>query len=277
MPRTNDHRRFPPAFEVREASWVTRSMRRVVLSGPDFESFVERDNGFTDRYVKLVFLRPGVDYPEPLDLEQARETLPPEDRPVLRTYTVRWIDRDARSLAIDFVVHGDSGVAGPWAANVEPGDRIHLRGPGGAYAPASEPDWHLLVGDDAALPAIGAALEAMPAGRPVYAFLEVDDAQDEQRLSTATDLRVTWLHREGAAPGTTGLLPAAVRAMDWPSGRGQAFVHGESRLLKALRSYLRDERLIDPADLSISGYWRCGTNEEGFREWKSEQAKVGVA
>ena len=38
----------------------------------------------TDRYVKLVFPKPGVDYPEPLDMRVLRQTLPPEDLPVLR-------------------------------------------------------------------------------------------------------------------------------------------------------------------------------------------------
>lgn len=277
MPRTDDRRRLPLEFEVLDARWVTRSMRRLVLGGPHFDLFLERDAGFTDRYVKLVFLRPDVTYPEPLDLELVRETLPHDAWPVLRTYTVRWIDRASRSIAIDFVVHGDHGIAGPWAARAAAGDRIHLRGPGGAYAPASEPDWHLVVGDDAALPAAFAALEAMPPGRLVHAFLEVDGPADEQPIASAADLRVTWLHRDGAAPGTTDLLASAVRSLDWPAGRAQAFVHGEASLLKALRSYLREERSIDPADLSISGYWRHGANEEGFRAWKAAQAKVGVA
>ncbi|MGH3358755.1 MAG: siderophore-interacting protein [Nocardioidaceae bacterium] len=280
MPSTDNRRRFPLRLEVLKTRWITRSMRRLVLGGQDVETFLERDLGYTDRYVKLVFLHPGETYPEPLDTELVRETMPREVWPVMRTYTVRWIDRDARTLAIDFVVHGDSGIAGPWAAQASVGDRIHLVGPGGAYTPATEPDWHLLAGDDAALPAIAAALEAMPAGRPVHAFIEVDAPQDEQPLTSAADLRLTWLHRNGAEPGTTGLLADAVRSMDWPQGRAQAFVHGESSLLKALRSYLRDERAIDPADLSISGYWRCGANEEGFRAWKAaqakEQAKVGA-
>lgn len=309
MPRTDSRRRFPLEFEVLDANWVTPCMRRVVVGGaasgaasppvgPEdgsarvsserdqqqgdrFDAFLERDNGFTDRYVKLVFLRPDVDYPRPLDTELVRETLPSDAWPVLRTYTVRRIDRAARTLTIDFVVHGDEGVAGPWAARARAGDRIHLIGPGGAYAPATEPDWHLVVGDDAALPAVAAALEAMPPGRPVHAFIEVDGPQDEQPIRCDADLRLTWLHRDGAAPGSTGLLAEAVRTMDWPSGRAQVFVHGESALLKALRSYLRDERGVDRADLSISGYWRRGANEEGFREWKSaqaeRQAKVGVA
>ena len=122
-------------------------MVRVVFGGDGFELFAERDKGlhpagarFTDEYVKLVFLAETFDYPEPLDLDVVRDTMPHEAWPVLRTYTIRWMDLEARELAIDFVVHGDSGVAGPWAANAQPGDVLHLRGPSGAYAPDPSAD-----------------------------------------------------------------------------------------------------------------------------------------
>ena len=276
MPKSDSSRRYPLEFTVVETSWVTRSMRRVVLTTDDFETFLSRDGGFTDRYVKLVFCDPDTTYPHPLDLEQVRETLPREAWPVRRTYTVRWIDREARTIAIDFVVHGDDGIAGPWAAGAQVGDRIHLLGPGGAYAPADDADWHLIAGDDAALPAMCAALEAMPDGAKVQAFIEVDGPQDQQPITTAADVTVTWLHRDGAPAGSTSLIADAVRSMDWPQGRAQVFIHGESGLLKALRSHLLDDRGVDRGDLSFSGYWRKGADEEGFRVWKAEQAKAAV-
>ena len=62
----------------------------------------------------------------------------------------------------------------------------------------------------------------------------------------------------------------AVRAWPWPEGRVQAFVHGESALLKTVRPYLLDGR-VDRADISVSAYWRSGETEEGFRAWKREQ------
>ncbi|KAA1400472.1 siderophore-interacting protein [Aeromicrobium ginsengisoli] len=250
-------------------------MRRVVFGGDGFAEFQSRhlalSGSFTDEYVKLVFLAEGYTYPEPLDLDVVRETMPHEAWPVLRTYTIRWIDPEAQELAIDFVVHGDEGVAGPWAAHAEPGDLMHLRGPNGAYAPDASADWHLFVGDEAGLPAICAGLEALPAGARAVAFIEVEGPGDEIAIATVAELEIHWLHRGDAPAGTTTLLDDAVRAWDWWPGRAQAFIHGESALLKSVRPYVLNDRAVARADVSVSAYWRRGTTEEGFREWKSAQ------
>ena len=55
-------------------------------------------------------------------------------------------------------------MAGPWAAAVRPGDVLVFEGPSGGYLPDPEADWHLMIGDESALPAIAASLEAVPAG-----------------------------------------------------------------------------------------------------------------
>ena len=71
--------------------------------------------------------------------------------------------------------------------------------PGGAYAPDPTADWHLLVGDESALPAIGAALERVPAGVPVHALVEVDGPADEQELTTPGRLDLRWCHRDAGS------------------------------------------------------------------------------
>lgn len=260
-------------LQVVRAEQISPRLRRVVLGGPEFGDYLERDIEATDKYVKLVYLREGFDYPEPLDLNVIRDSLPTEARPILRTYTIRWVDPVAEELAIDFVVHGDEGIAGPWAAAAHPGDSIYLRGPGGAYAPKPESDHHLFVGDESAIPAISASLEALPEGTSATAFIEVDGPADEMDLATQATLDLHWLHRAPEHPGATTLLDDAVRAWDWPGGRVQAFVHGESALLKTVRPYLLDGK-VDRKDFSVSAYWRLGVTEEGFREWKSTQAEA---
>ncbi|MCW2788754.1 MAG: NADPH-dependent ferric siderophore reductase [Aeromicrobium sp.] len=266
---------LPARLTVIRTEEVTRSMVRVVLGGEGFADYLQRDLSlpqvYTDKYVKLVFLADGYDYPEPLDLAVVKATMPQEAWPVLRTYTVSSVDEHDRELTIDFVVHGDEGIAGPWAARAQPGDVIHLRGPNGGYAPDPSADWHLFVGDEAGLPAIAASLELLGPDERAVAFIEVGGPRDEVELLTAADLELHWLHRGDAAPGSTTLLDDAVRAWPWREGRAQAFIHGESALLKSVRPYVLADRGVDRADVSVSAYWRRGTTEEGFREWKSTQ------
>jgi NADPH-dependent ferric siderophore reductase len=246
---------------------LTPHMIRVVLGGPGLADFVE--NGYTDAYVKLVFPVPGVHYPQPLDLGVIRAQLPAQQWPTTRTYTVRSLDRQAGELAIDFVVHGDEGIAGPWAAGARPGDTMWLAGPGGGYRPRTDVDWHLLVGDESAIPAIGAALEAMPSNAVIKAFIQVSDRSEEQTLVTKGDLDITWLSRSS---GDADLV-AAVQGFAFKPGRFQAFVHGEAGFVRPLRRHLLDERGVSKELLSLSGYWRLGKNEDGWQaEKKAEKA-----
>ncbi|MGW5734329.1 MULTISPECIES: siderophore-interacting protein [Streptomyces] len=247
---------------------LTPHMQRVVLGGEGLAEFAVGDS--TDHYVKLLFGAEGVTYPEPFDIQRIREEFPRDQWPVTRTYTVRSWDQETRELAVDFVVHGDEGLAGPWAKRVEPGATIRFLGPGGGYAPDTAADWHLLAGDESALPAIAASLEALPEGATAFAFVEVADADEEQKISTAADVR--WLHR-GERPVGEALVEA-VRALDFPAGDVQAFVHGEAGFVKELRRYLRVEREVPRERLSVSGYWRLGHNEDGWqaakRDWNAQ-------
>ncbi|MEJ8279546.1 siderophore-interacting protein [Pseudonocardia spirodelae] len=243
---------------------------RVVAGGDDLAAFPDTEH--TDRYVKILFPRPGVDYPEPLDMDRVHAELPREQWPVQRTYTVRALDRAAGELVIDFVHHGDAGLAGPWAASARPGDRLRVVGPGGAYAPDPDADWHLLVGDEAALPAVCAALERIPAGRPAVAVLQVGAPGEEIALPGDADLDVTWLYRADAdGDAGSAQLPAAVAALEFRPGRVHAFVHGEAIAVRELRRHLTRERGVASGDLSISGYWRRGRDEEGFRQFKADE------
>lgn len=256
---------------VTGTSWVTPDVRRVQFRSDDLSAFAQ--SRFTDRYVKVVFPKPGVVYPEPLDVRALRGTLPPEQLPDVRTYTALFPDVEAGTLAIDFVVHGDDGVAGPWAAAAKPGDTLLVNGPGGAYRPDPAADWHLLVGDESAMPAIIAALDALPPDATARVVLMVSQPGREPDLRLPSNGTVQYVYRAGDAPD--GLLVDAVRALDWPDGRVHAFVHGEAQeVMHGLRPLLLTERGLARDQLSISGYWRRGRTEEGFRAWKAELARA---
>ncbi|MFJ3726133.1 siderophore-interacting protein [Streptomyces sp. NPDC090045] len=241
-------------------------MVRLVLGGEGLAEFGAGE--YTDHYVKILFPPTGVVYPEPWDLEEIRAHFPRAQWPRQRAYTVRSWDQAHLELTLDFVVHGDEGVAGPWAARVQPGERVHFLGPGGAYAPDPTAAWHLLVGDESALPAIAAAMERMPAGARVHAFVEIEGPQDELKVATPDGVVPVWLHRAGRPVGEA--LVEAVTALAFPSTDVHAFVHGEAGFVKDLRRHLRLERGIPRERLSISGYWRLGETDEGWRAIKRD-------
>ena len=72
----------------------------------------------------------------------------------------------------------------------------------------------------------------------------------------------------------TALFPdvaAGTLALDWLPGRVHAFVHGEAaEVMHDIRPYLLKDLGLDRDQVSISGYWRRGRSEEGFRQWKAE-------
>jgi NADPH-dependent ferric siderophore reductase len=253
---------------VRRTDRLTPHLIRITAIPANPPEISRFDIGHTDSYVKVIFRQPGVDYPEPLDMAQVRAALPREQWPALRSYTVRSVDLQTAQIVIDFVYHGDEGVAGPWAAAAAPGSELLVLGPNGNYAPDATADWHLLVGDEAALPAIAASLLRVPAGAPVHAVIEVDGPEDEQDLPCPGDLRLDWLHRPDQP---TDALIDHVRKLTFPPGRVHAFVHGEAGAVKQLRGHLREERGVLPEQLSISGYWRRGYDDEGHRALKAAE------
>ncbi len=230
------------ATTVTEVTWLTPSMVRVILSGPDLEGFGAGE--FTDHYVKCRF----------------------GDK--TRSYTVRAWDSERLLLTLDFVVHGDAGVAGPWAAHAKPGDHLEIAGPGGSYAPSPQADWHLMVGDDAALPAIAASLPRVTAGVPVFAVIEVDGPEHQQPLESPGDLKAVWVHRSNGPGEDPSLLLRAVEALSLPGGQGHAFVHGEATTVRLVRRHLVLERGLSTDWLSATGYWKLRRTDE---EWRAEK------
>jgi NADPH-dependent ferric siderophore reductase len=250
--------------EVVSTQILTPQLIRVVL-GPGLDGIAVP--GGADSYVNAHFVPDGAPYSVPFDDEAVRD-LPREQRPFPRRYTVRRWDAAQQQLTIDFVVHGDVGRAGRWAQHARPGDRLQFRGPAGGWAPDPAADSYLFVGDESALPAIGASLEGVPAGRPVVAVVEVEDAAGEIPLESPGDLTVVWVHRADATGPVEELLPAAVAALAPLPGTVCAFVHGEAVATRAVRRHLLEQGVVTREDLSCSPYWRRGHDDEEWRATK---------
>ncbi len=258
-------RRTARVATVVRTEQLSPSLVRVVLGGDGLADF--EPSACSDSYVKVVFVHPDVPRPfartEDGRVAVDELTDDPRQAPRMRSYTVRsFADGE---LTLDFVVHGDDGVAGPWAARAAAGDEALLLGPGGGYAPDPTADFHLFVGDLSALPAIAVALERLPAGASGAVLIEAHEG-DRLELEAPAGVATTWVDEGG--------LVDAVRGLPWPAGVVHAFVHGEAGAVRELRRYLRLELGLDLAALSISGYWRRGDDDErwrsGKREWNAE-------
>ena len=247
---------------------LTPELVRVVLGGAGLAEFESIEAA--DAYVNVAFVPEGAPYSVPFADDAIRE-LPRSLRPYPRRYTVRRWDRVTRLLTIDFVVHGETGVAGRWAQHATPGDRLQLRGPGGNYVPHLEAAVYLLVGDESALPAIAVCAERVPKGQTVYVVVEVESSAGEVPLDCPGELHITWVHRLGAPRPAESLLVDAVSALTLPEGAAavSAFVHGEAAAVRAVRRHLLETGRVDRDHLSASPYWRRGHTDE---EWRTVKA-----
>lgn len=182
-------------------------------------------------------------------------TLPKATRPVIRNYTVRHFRAETRELDIDFVVHGDRGVAGPWALSHPVGARVGLIDQGCGFRQTGA-DGVLLVGDESALPAVAGILRDLPRDAVGTAIIEVPDIADSQDVSAPSGVSVQWIVRDrGETPGQTALT--ALRELPRPEGSVDAFAAGESKLATGARRHLVTSWGVPKANVAFCGYWRA--------------------
>ena len=262
--RSRPQVRFRLAHVVRTAEPAPR-LRRITLGGDDLDGL---GDGLPADAWKLMLPPPGRRRPDlptvgPDGVPAYAEGAVP---PIPRAYTVRRFDPAARELDIDVLMHG-KGPGPAWAAGVRPGDEVGLAGPRHEFYASPEAGWHLLAGDDSALPAIATILESLPEGSGAVALIEVEDDRDVLDIEAPSDAEIVWLTRDGAAPGANGLLEKAVRELDRPFGRAQAWVAAEAGVVRVLRRHLLDERGLARPALKAAAYWKAGrTSDERDQE-----------
>jgi NADPH-dependent ferric siderophore reductase len=208
---------------------VTPRMRRVTLGGTSLETFPVSG----------------------LPADAIRVFLPEATERISRAYTVRRFDPASQEMDIDVLCH-EHGPGGLWARALAPGDRVELLGPRHEFWAAPSTQFHLLVGDESALPAIGAILEALPSPVVAIVRVEVDDENDHVDLPSAARTDVQWIHRTRQRRS----LVDAVRAVQIPYHTGQAWIAGEAGNARAVRRHLIDGVLPRTAVRAV-GYWRA--------------------
>jgi NADPH-dependent ferric siderophore reductase len=225
--------------EVRSVESLTPNMKRIRLGGDDLDGF---DPQLPAQWVKLF-----------VPIDDGR-------RPVGRVYTIRNFSSGRKEFDLDFVIHGD-GPASSWAEHAQIGDHVKVAGPRSGYERRAESEWMLLFGDETALPAIFSILESLPVGFPVRVCIEVAGPVDERYATneiTTAKLDLRWLHRRGAAAGTTKLLSEAATEVLVPSGSGELWIAAEARAVQEVKHHFLVDRSVERSRIHASGYWKHG-------------------
>jgi len=242
-------------LQVKQVYALTPFQLRVTLAGEDLHDF---ESASFDDHVKVFFPEPGADKPL---LPQAGPDGPVfpagMPRPVARDFTPRRFDRAARELDLEFAMH-DAGPATAWAAQARVGQYLGIGGPRGSLIVPTGFDWHLLIGDETALPAIARRLEELPAGTRVATVVEVGEPSARIEFATAANLHSEWRFRSSHAGCHGEALLQAVRALPLPDGEGYVWAAGEAATMRAVRYHLVNERGIDKSRIRAAAYWKQG-------------------
>ncbi|MEM6566352.1 MAG: siderophore-interacting protein [Pseudomonadota bacterium] len=261
-PQATPGKRVPRLLTVKKAWYLTPNMIRVTFAGPELDGFPEGREGGN---CKLMIPDVG----ETRDAFAQRLSDGPA--PVRRTYTVRHFDPVSQELSIDFVAHGDNGPASRWAGRAVPGDFLGFAGPSTPKVTVFNADWYLVAADPSALPVAAATLEAMPRNAKGIAIFEITAEEDKQAIDAPDGIDMHWLihphpHKPSAAQ------EALIRSLDWPKGRVQTCIAGESGVIRALRGFLHQDLGLARADTYISGYWKIGLVEDEHQKMKRAEA-----
>ncbi|MFM0137460.1 siderophore-interacting protein [Caballeronia grimmiae] len=226
---------------------------RVTLTG---EALADFESASFDDHVKVFFPQPGETIPVVPEAGPDGPVFDPaKPRPIARDFTPRRFDREALELDIEFALH-DAGPATAWASQAAPGQFLGIGGPRGSFVVPTHFDWHLLIGDETALPAIARRLEELPEGTRAAALIEVADPSSRIDLHSRANLYAQWCYRN--EDGHSNDLLLALRELFLPDGEGYVWAGGEATLMRAVRQLLCNERGIDKRRIRASAYWKRG-------------------
>lgn len=248
----------PKQLVVTHTETITPNMQRLTLQGEALSQFPADCEG---GYIKLLFNEMGG-----TDLQPVSE----ENRPLMRTYTIRRFYPETSSIEVDFVRHItqdlQSGFAARWAMSAQKGDVINIVGPGTISNLNTDADWFFMAADMTALPALSAKIRTLPEEAKGYAVISVISAADIQPLHAPAGMELIWL-TEGQA------LAEAVRELEWLEGDAAVWCACEFDSMRALRQYFRNEKEVDRENIYISSYWKQGVSEDGHKVIKHEDAE----
>lgn len=242
-------------LQVKRIEQLTPAMRRIVVGGEQLDGFYSPS---FDDHVKLFI--PSAPGEKPLfpQVGPDGKRLPDVPVSVMRDYTPRHYNPESQELTLDFVLH-EGGVATDWARHAKVGDYLGTGGPRGSFIIPHEFDWHCLIGDETALPAIARRLAELPADKPVLAIIETRQAAARLNFQTCTNLDLRWVLAEPGADGKA--LEKAVQQLSLPTGEGFVWAAGEYTAIKNIREHCVGALGLDKSRIRASSYWRRGVDD----------------
>ncbi|EZQ18861.1 FAD-binding protein [Halopseudomonas bauzanensis] len=240
-------------LEVKRVTELSPAMRRITLTGEDLLGF--HSASFDDHVKLLVPEQAGVSPNMPTLGDKGLVFAEGVFKPELRDYTPRRYDPVSNELDIDFVLH-HQGPATDWATHAEPGHLLGIAGPRGSFVIPTAFDWHLLVGDETAIPAIGRRLEELPATAKAVVIIKTTTEQARIDFACECALDVRWVTESAPTEAGMGALEAAVRELTLPEGEGYAWAAGEYSDIRAVRQYLSEGLGLDKGRIRAASYWR---------------------
>ena len=276
--------------------WLSSSLVSCLFTGEEV-AMMKRDG--PDQRIKILF--PSLQgipasLTAHLPWREQLNPLPPAQKPIPRTSTLRAVDAADRLVEVEFVIHGAEGPASAWVISAEPGDALQMVAPNRQHAddsggyewrPHAEVARALIVADETALPAVKGILEqvAQLAAPPaLQIFQEVPRAEDCVDWRQYAFAEVFWLPRDqtrtahGAAllqavkvnlavpDSALSACPASLEVEQeslWRSAackdnRFYGWVAAESSAVRHIRRYLVGERQLASESVSFMAYWSKG-------------------
>jgi NADPH-dependent ferric siderophore reductase len=228
---------------------------RITFRGPQLAGFVSAS---FDDHVKVFFPAPGEDMPDMPALDASGQIVrgrEPGRSVIARDYTPRRFDPERNELDIEFVLHGE-GPGTQWAARARIGQTLGFGGPRGSMVIPAGFDWHWLIGDETALPAIGRRLEELPADSQATVMLMQDEPDLRHALPSAASVtRFQFAGCDHSQPDSP--LLRHLDTLPLPDGEGFVWVAGELATVRALRTKLL-EKGMDKRRIRASSYWQHG-------------------
>lgn len=246
-------------LHVKSIEDLSSNFRRIIFKGENLERY-DRDDQL---HCRLIFQPRNAAVPLWPMLDHRGHVVWPQDTAVpTRVYTIRRIDCGTQEITIDFALHANAGPATKWALDARPGDLVGILGPAANGPKAAK--FYVLAGDETALPGIARILESLPRDASGHAFIEVDTKADEMPLQCPLGVTIHWLHRNGAAAGTTSLLADGVSLVEWPQNRDEAFFWGgcEHKAFSAIYRHLRKDIRLSRERMVLYSHWHRSLSEE---------------